>query len=76
MKRYAIARRIDGEIHFLRDGWERADADAYTDDLGCALISSSKEEIPALASQEEFVIEMDEDDEGGLSIVYDIKVVV
>nr|WP_278430332.1 hypothetical protein [Brevibacillus laterosporus] len=74
MKRYAIARRIDGEIHFLRDGWERADA--YTDDLGCALISSSKEEIPALASQEEFVIEMDEDDEGGLSIVYDIKVVV
>ncbi|MED1790621.1 hypothetical protein P4V47_24665 [Brevibacillus laterosporus] len=72
--RYAIARRIDREIHFLRDGWERADA--YTDDLGCALIFSSKEEIPALASQEEFVIEVDEDDEGGLSVFYEIKVVV
>jgi hypothetical protein len=74
MKRhFAIARRIDGEMHFLRDGWESSDA--YTDDIGCALIFSSKEEVPDLASDEEFAVEVEEDEDGGLSVVYDIKAV-
>lgn len=72
--RFAIARRINGVMNFLRDGWESGDA--YTDDLGCALLFSSKEEIPALASDEEFLAEVDEDEDGGLSVIYGITAVV
>lgn len=63
---YAIGLKTKGkDIEFLRDGWTRDDA--FTDDLGHALLFESIKEIPPLELEGEFIAKIEQDEEGGLS---------
>ncbi|QRG65271.1 hypothetical protein [Brevibacillus choshinensis] len=68
MKKYlAIARSINGQENYLRTGW--GSADAYTDDLGNAMLFTSLNQLPPVAHCDEYIVEVQEDDEGSLSVI-------
>lgn len=64
-KLYGIGKTIDGYTQLLRDGWETDDA--YTDDLGCAELYDSPDDIDL--SEDEYIVVVEEDEEGGLTVV-------
>jgi hypothetical protein len=62
--KYAIAINKNGHEEYMQ---EMNSDDCFTDDIGCALIYEKWTDVPKLQSADEYIVEVETDEEGGLS---------